>query len=108
MIELKTLAELSQEVCQVDNIFKRIRKRPYVVARQIVMVIMRDDFGYSLIEIAKFFSMDHTTVIAGVRKSHDLIDTKDHYFTQRYRAVQNDERLLMLKTDISRMATNIY
>lgn len=66
----------------------KTRKRAYVLARQLTMKIMHDEFNVPYTKIAKIITskgMDHTTIIHGVRHFDDLLNCKDSEATVPYR-----------------------
>lgn len=58
------------------------RKRNLVEARQMAFLLFREFTELSLSQIGQKFNRDHATVLYGVRKITDLIDTEKSLFTK--------------------------
>jgi len=66
VIDYKKLVSIVANYYNVDeeNIYRKIRKKEYVRPRQIVMYLLREDFGYSFPNIGeKIGGRDHTTAM---------------------------------------------
>ena len=49
-----------------DELLSKKRNRECVISRQIIMVAMREKFGYTFREIGEYFNKDHSTTIYGI------------------------------------------
>jgi chromosomal replication initiation ATPase DnaA len=59
-------------ILSLKRVFARTRLQHVVSARGRVMLFLRERFTWSYPAIADFFGMDHTSVIAAVRKARGL------------------------------------
>ncbi len=58
-----------------EKLSSHSRSREMVLPRQVAMYMMRSMLGYSLPEIGKIFSRDHTTVLHSINKIEDYLKT---------------------------------
>ena len=58
-----------------EKLSSHSRSRDMVLPRQVAMYMMRSLLGYSLPEIGKIFSRDHTTVLHSINKIEDYLKT---------------------------------
>jgi chromosomal replication initiator protein len=78
-IDYKKLVEIVANYYNIDkdNIYKKTRKKEFVVPRQIVMYILREDFKHSYPSIGeKLGGRDHTTVMHSCEKVKKCIADK--------------------------------
>jgi len=61
----------------VDQLMGPERHKEIVLARQIAMYLLRNDGGFSLPQIGDFLHRDHTTVIHGVGKMEECMETDE-------------------------------
>ncbi len=65
-IDYQHLVEIVSDYFNIDskNVYKKIRKREFVLPRQIIMYLLREDFNFSYPSIGeKLGGRDHTTVM---------------------------------------------
>lgn len=70
-----------QVVCNHYNIDRsdlkgRCRQKELVHARHVIFYLLRNHASMTLKSAGALFNRDHTTVIHGVQKLHDLMDTE--------------------------------
>jgi chromosomal replication initiator protein len=78
-IDYKKLVEIVADHYHIDqkNIYKKIRKKEFVGPRQIIMYLLREDFGFSYPSIGeKLGGRDHTTVMHSCEKVKQGIEAK--------------------------------
>lgn len=72
------------------GISERTRRREVIVARQILILIVRDcDPGGRWSDLASFLNLDHSSVMYAHRKAATYRDTGDGYFLHYYNQVLN-------------------
>lgn len=76
----------------IDEITSRSRKSYIVLARMMLMALLRKKMYLSLVTIGKWFNRDHTTVIHAIQTIKDLIDT-DENFRCRWEQLYNHDYL---------------
>ncbi len=59
------------------EIMGKKQKKELVYARQVCMFLMKNLFNMQVVEIAKFFGKDHTTVIHGINKVEETISINE-------------------------------
>ena len=101
----KTVVEIVSEMCQVDDIFHKCRKRDNVLARQFAWKIMRDYFGYTLKRIADIFGKDHSTIVNGLETINNLIAVNDTVTMMRWQDIMGDERMTCILEDTDKVVT---
>ena len=62
-----------------NNILGRSRKRPYVVARQIIAYILRKKYNLTLSRIGKLMNRDHSTIVHNLECHKNDYETNDWY-----------------------------
>ena len=74
-----------------ENFARRTRKREFVELRFVGALLLRKFFPrITLKEIGKLFGgLDHTSVINGVARAYDLLETNDPVFTYKYETALN-------------------
>lgn len=100
--------EIIKTVCNyfnipIDDIYKKSRKRELILARMICYKLIRgkQDFkkykynGYriSLAEIGKIFTLDHATVLNGINKLNNYLETEIQtklYYDELLKTVENN------------------
>ena len=78
-IDYKKLVELVSDHYHIDpkNVYKKIRKKEFVGPRQVIMYLLREDFGFSYPSIGeKLGGRDHTTVMHSCEKVKKSIEAK--------------------------------
>jgi chromosomal replication initiator protein len=78
-IDYKKLVEVVSDYFHIDqkNVYKKIRKKEFVGPRQIIMYLLREDFGLSYPSIGeKLGGRDHTTVMHSCEKVRQGIEAK--------------------------------
>jgi chromosomal replication initiation ATPase DnaA len=66
------------------------RARPSVELRFLGAMMLQIYFpGIKVVEIARLFDKDHTTVISGLQRGLDLLEIRDEGFTHKYNLVLN-------------------
>lgn len=96
-MSIQTILLVCEEVCGVDNIARKCRERDVVLARQMAFKLLRDYLMMSFKSIAQVFGnavKDHSTVIHGLTRINDLLDTGDILACEKFNTVLNDKRLL--------------
>jgi chromosomal replication initiation ATPase DnaA len=63
----------------IEMILSRVRKTPYVDARNLYCKILKFSFKYNLVQIAKEMGKDHTTIIWNIKKFEDRYKIEDDY-----------------------------
>lgn len=63
-----------------DILFKKTRKKQFVLARQVIMFLLREDLNFSYSEIGNRMQRDHTTVIHSCEKVKKSIKSEDKVF----------------------------
>lgn len=71
----------------LESLKIRSRKSALVLLRFVVFKLWKDQVGLHLTEIGDFFDMDHTSVIHGLKRINDLLDTKDPAATLCYKQI---------------------
>lgn len=87
------LRKIFDIVCDVaemkeDYIRSECRERELVAARFIFFHFAKKETGKSLIKIGNFINKDHATVLYGIRKVKDMIETKEPFYTDLYKKTQ--------------------
>ncbi len=69
-ITLDYIANNVEKYCNLNEneLLSKTRSKKVAYPRQIAMYIMKEITNYSLIQIAEFFGMDHSTIIHGIKK----------------------------------------
>ena len=70
------------------QLFLKSRKRELVDARRCVMFILREHYELTYSTIAKKFKCDHSTIIHGVKKTHELMRF-DSEFQRKFISITN-------------------
>lgn len=75
----RDMLDVVREVCAANHVTigqvcGRARHASIATARHAVWTIIRSRFGLSYPEIGELFGVDHTTVMAGIRKAKPRID----------------------------------
>lgn len=88
---IKNLDEIINATCIVCNLsreefFSRERLRYLVDARRIAYSAIRDIYGTPLLEMGRYFSKNHATILHHLRAHRDLIQWDEGY-SNRYKAV---------------------
>ena len=81
---IKTTSYVSN--IDIDLIMGRCRERELVDARRMVFSICRDLFHIPYSHIAKYFKLNHATIIHHYRK-HEHILRYDRVYEERYKAI---------------------
>ena len=95
--ELKSISEEVIEDCArvcgltVKQVMSKSRKTEFVEARWLAYRILYP-MGYSLISIGRIFNRDHGTVLNGLRKMQDMIDTKNKHMNLMLEELRNKYR----------------
>lgn len=82
-IKKLTIEEIRDVVCDyyhvpADKVFKKCRKREFVLTRHVIFFFAKSELFMSLHQIAQFCGgQDHTTVVHGIKALHDRIDTEN-------------------------------
>lgn len=66
----------------INDLYKRTRKRQIVEARQAVISYFNEELGYSLNYIERKTGFDHSTVIYAKKKVRDLLDSDRSFRTK--------------------------
>lgn len=91
---LQTILLVCEDACGVNNILKVCRERDVVLARQMACKLMRDNLMMSFKSIGEVFGKDHSSIMHGIRRINDLLDSGDILATEKMQTVMNDRRLL--------------
>lgn len=78
-IDYKKLVEMVSDYYHIDskNVYKKIRKKEFVGPRQVIMYLLREDFGFSYPSIGeKLGGRDHTTVMHSCEKVKQGLEAK--------------------------------
>jgi chromosomal replication initiator protein len=90
-ISFKDLAKLVAEFYHIEekSIYEKTRKKEVVKPRQVVMYLLREDFGVSFPSIGeKLGGRDHTTVIHSCEKIKDDLK-KDNILTREINQIRS-------------------
>ena len=108
----ESVTELQQLLCDVfeidsiDTLISKSRKKPVVIARQLMFTILRWTGYGGIIKIGKVGNRDHATVLASVKAIRSLIDTRDktyygsimkvlnRYHINATNNIQSDDKIL--------------
>ena len=63
----------------VNQIFLKSRKRELVDCRRCIAFILREFYQLTYHTIAKKFKCDHSTIVHGVQKTHELLQYDQHF-----------------------------
>ena len=83
-IDYKKLVSVVANFYNIDeeNIYRKTRKKEYVRPRQIIMYLLREDFGYSFPNIGeKIGNRDHTTAMHSYEKIRD--ELKENHLLEK-------------------------
>lgn len=88
----KIIMKLCCEVCGVPmtEAMSKIRKRKYLIARQIACKIYNDNMLLGLKEISFLVSYQpqhHSTIISSINLMNNMIETKDEYYCTYYNEI---------------------
>lgn len=77
----KELLEILQKVCDASgimphDILSKTRKREVVIARQLFCYLTMTYYNYTLVQVGRFLSRDHSTVIHSVNAYTDYLQMK--------------------------------
>lgn len=86
--EIIKVINIVSDVCKItpERIKERSRKRDVVVARQFVIYICRKWHKRTTIELAKYFSLDHTTVMHSTSAMSNWLQT-DESVQEKYNQI---------------------
>jgi hypothetical protein len=96
-MSIQTILLVCEHACGVDNIAKRCRERDVVLGRQLAFKLLREHLKMSFKSISEVFGdaiKDHSTVIHGIRRINDLLDSGDILASEKFNTIMNDRRLL--------------
>jgi hypothetical protein len=90
MIDLLGVAKAVEELSglTMEEIRRKDRRRKVVMARHVFMYLARTNMDVSLCAIARFLGVDHTTVINGINRIQNMIDTNDELYLEFLLAVR--------------------
>jgi hypothetical protein len=94
---IQTILLVCEEACGVNSIEKKCRERDVVLARQLAFKLLRDHLMMSFKSISQVFGQavkDHSTVIHGISRVNDLLDSGDILACEKLNIILNDRRLL--------------
>jgi chromosomal replication initiation ATPase DnaA len=75
-VEAESIKVLIEQEMEIDNIFKKTRRREYVDARRMLFYILRNNFLLTYFEIGRISKRDHATIIHAI-KDFDYIIKAD-------------------------------
>lgn len=86
------IEHIESTICQYlsvspESVKSKTRLASVVEARHFIFLFLRANTTLSLSEIATRYNRDHTTVIAGVNRMHDLISLEDEV-RQKYKNLE--------------------
>jgi hypothetical protein len=96
-MSIQTILLVCEHACGVNNITKRCRERDVVLGRQLAFKLLREHLKMSFKSISEVFSdaiKDHSTVIHGITRINDLLDSGDILASEKFNTILNDRRLL--------------
>lgn len=90
----KELLEILQKVCDASgimphDILSKTRKREVVIARQLFCYLTMTYYNYTLVQVGRFLSRDHSTVIHSVNAYTDYLQMKYKNETAIYEDAKN-------------------
>lgn len=90
----KELLEILQKVCDASgimphDILSKTRKRDIVIARQLFCYLTMTYYNYTLVQVGRFLSRDHSTVIHSVNAYTDYLQMKYKNETAIYEDAKN-------------------
>ena len=94
---IQTILLVCEDACGVNNIAKRCRERDVVLGRQLAFKLLREHLMMSFKSISQVFGdavKDHSTVMHGLKRVNDLLDSGDILASEKFNAIMNDRRLL--------------
>ena len=65
----------------------KARTKDVMLARQVCMYLLCQDLGMSTTAVGKLLKKDHTTVIYGIQKVEDLLNTDAHFSARVNRVI---------------------
>jgi hypothetical protein len=96
---IKNKIKESVEKITGQDLMVRNREKGRVEARYVAFKVMKDTFTrISLSEIARFFNLNHATVLHGLRSVNNWIEY-DHGLNELYLGVMADVRIYLSKED---------
>ena len=96
-MSIQTILLVCEHACGVNNITKRCRERDVVLGRQLAFKLLREHLKMSFKSISEVFVdaiKDHSTVIHGISRINDLLDSGDILASEKFNTILNDRRLL--------------
>jgi chromosomal replication initiation ATPase DnaA len=75
-VEAESIKVLIEQEMEIDDIFKKTRRREYVDARRMLFYILRNNFLLTYFEIGRISKRDHATIIHAI-KDFDYIIKAD-------------------------------
>lgn len=82
---VELIKEIACKVCGVERRLLLVgRQRHRVVARRIIISVMRGVLKMLLKEIGDDLGLDHTTVIHNLQQVRNALETREMYFIERY------------------------
>ena len=75
-VEAESIKILIEQEMEIDDIFKKTRRREYVDSRRILFYILRNNFLLTYFEIGRISKRDHATIIHAI-KDFDYIIKAD-------------------------------
>lgn len=76
---------------KIGGIIERTKRREVIVARQILILIVKDfDPGARWTDLGSFLNLDHSSVMYAYRKAAIYRDTGDAYFLHYYNQTLNE------------------
>lgn len=90
----KELLEILQKVCDASgimphDILSKTRKREVVIARQLFCYLTMTYYNFTLVQVGRFLSRDHSTVIHSVNAYTDYLQMKYKNETAIYEDAKN-------------------
>jgi hypothetical protein len=84
MMDIIGIAKAVEEVSglSLEEIKRKDRRRKVVMARHSLMYVARMNMDISLMAIARFLGVDHTTVINGINRMQCMIETNDEPYVR--------------------------
>ena len=75
-VEAESIKVLIEQEMEIDNIFKKTRRREYVDARRILFYILRNNFLLTYFEIGRISKRDHATIIHAIKDFDYIISNE--------------------------------
>lgn len=96
----KDMQQILNSVCEHFNVSEKVmrskdRHRDVALCRQVAIFLMKRYTTMRLIDIAKFFNNDHTTIMHSIKKVGQRMETEPELREQ----IQNIEYLFIVSSD---------